>query len=78
MRTCRTICHPRPRSVDRPGPAGTKNGTLLKRASGECDVFVTMGGNIEYQRDFANLPFGVVVFGAASNRMADLQPVVPV
>ena len=59
------------------GWAGTKNGALLKRASGECDVFVTMDGNIEHQQDFANLPFGVVVIGAASNRMADLQPVVP-
>lgn len=59
------------------GWAGTKNGALLKRAGGECDVFVTMDGNIEHQQDFASLPFGVVVIGAASNRMADLQPVIP-
>jgi hypothetical protein len=59
------------------GWAGTKNGALLKRASGECDVFVTMDGNIEHQQDFGSLPFGVVVIGAASNRMADLLPVVP-
>ena len=59
------------------GWAGTKNGALLKRASGECDVFVTMDGNIEHQQGFANFPFGVVVIGAASNRMADLQPVIP-
>lgn len=38
------------------GWAGTKNGALLKRATGECDVFVTMDGNIEHQQDFANLP----------------------
>ena len=36
-----------------------------------------MDGSIEHQQDFANLPFGVVVIGAASNRMADLQPVIP-
>ena len=59
------------------GWAGTKNGALLKRASGQCDVFVTMDGNIEHQQDFANLRFGVVVISAASNRMADLQPVIP-
>ncbi|AMY10660.1 hypothetical protein LuPra_03899 [Luteitalea pratensis] len=59
------------------GWAGTKNGALLKRAGGECDVFVTMDGNIEHQQDLVNLPFGVVVIGAASNRMADLQPVIP-
>jgi predicted nuclease of predicted toxin-antitoxin system len=59
------------------GWAGTKNGALLQRASSECDVFVTRDGNIEHQQDLANLPFGVVVIGAASNRMADLQPVIP-
>jgi hypothetical protein len=59
------------------GWAGTKNGALLQRASGECDVFVTMDGNIEHQHGFATLSFGVVVTGAASNRMADLLPVVP-
>lgn len=32
-----------------------------------------MDGNIEHQQDCTNLPFGVVVIGAASNRMADLR-----
>ena len=59
------------------GWAGTKNGALLKRAGGECDVFVTIDGNIEHQHSLATLSFGVVVIGAASNRMADLRPVVP-
>lgn len=59
------------------GWAGTKNGALLKRASGECDVFVTMDRNIDRQQSLVMLPFGVVVIGAASNRMADLLPVVP-
>jgi hypothetical protein len=59
------------------GWAGTKNGALLKRAGGECDVFVTIDGNIEHQQSIASLSFGVVVIGAASNRMADLRPVVP-
>jgi Domain of unknown function (DUF5615) len=59
------------------GWAGTKNGALLKRASGECDVFVTMDGSIERQQNLTNLAFGVVVINASSNRMADLLPVVP-
>jgi len=59
------------------GWAGTKNGALLQRASGECDVFVTLDGNIEHQQNLANLSFGVVVIGAVSNRMADLLPVIP-
>lgn len=59
------------------GWAGTKNGALLQRARGECDVFVTMDGSIERQQSLATLSFGVVVTSAASNRMADLLPVVP-
>lgn len=59
------------------GWAGIKNGALLKRASDVCDVFISMDGNIEHQQNLANLSFGVVVIDAASNRMADLLPVVP-
>lgn len=59
------------------GWAGTKNGALLKCASGECDIFVTMDGSIEHQQSVSTLSFGIVVIGAASNRMADLLPVVP-
>jgi predicted nuclease of predicted toxin-antitoxin system len=64
-------------TVQRLGWAGTKNGALLKRASGECDVFVTMDGNIEHQQSVSALSFGIVAIGAPSNRMADLLPVVP-
>ncbi len=64
-------------SVQGLGWAGTKNGALLKRAAGECDVFVTMDRNIEHQQSVSALSFGIVVIGAASNRMADLLPVVP-
>lgn len=59
------------------GWAGTKNGALLKRAGEECDVFVTMDGNIEHQQSLSILSFGIVVISAASNRMPDLLPVVP-
>lgn len=59
------------------GWAGTKNGALLQRAGDACDVFITMDGNIERQQNLANLSFGLVVIDAASNRMADLLPVVP-
>lgn len=59
------------------GWAGTKNGALLKRASDECDVFISMDANVEHQQNLASLTFGVVVIDAPSNRMADLLPVVP-
>jgi hypothetical protein len=38
------------------GWAGTKNGALLIRAGGVCDVFITMDGNIEHQQDLAKFP----------------------
>ena len=58
------------------GWAGTKNGALLKRASGVTDAFVTMDGKLEHQQDISVLPVGVVVVGAPSNRMPDLIPLV--
>jgi hypothetical protein len=59
------------------GWAGTKNGDLLKRASGVTDAFVTMDGKLEHQHDISLLRFGVVVVGAPSNRMSDMMPLVP-
>ena len=58
------------------GWAGTKNGILLKRATGVIDVFMTMDGNLEHQQDISVLPFGIVVVAAPSNRMPDLMPLV--
>jgi hypothetical protein len=56
---------------------GTKNGALLKRASGLFDAFVTIDGNLQYQQNVSALPFGIVVVGAASNRVQDHLPLVP-
>jgi hypothetical protein len=41
------------------GWAGTKNGALLKRASGAIDAFVTMDTNLEHQQNLSVFPFGV-------------------
>jgi hypothetical protein len=43
------------------GWAGIKNGELLRRAHGECDVFVTLDRNLEFQQNLKILRFGVVV-----------------
>jgi Domain of unknown function (DUF5615) len=59
------------------GWAGTKNGALLKRASGVVDAFVTMDTNLEHQQNVSVLPFGIFVVAAPSNRMQDLTPLVP-
>lgn len=59
------------------GWAGTANGKLLERASGRCDIFVTIDRNIQHQQNVSRFPFGLLVLRAPSNRMGDLIPLVP-
>jgi predicted nuclease of predicted toxin-antitoxin system len=59
------------------GWAGIKNGELLRRAYGVCEVFVTLDRNLEFQQNIKILPFGIVVVRARSNRIVDLTPHIP-
>lgn len=59
------------------GWAGVKNGDLLRRMRGEYEALVTMDQGIEFQQNLAELPFGVLLVLAPSNRMVHLQPLVP-
>jgi hypothetical protein len=45
--------------------------------SGHYDVLITMDRGIEFQQQISNLPLGVVVVRAQSNRMQHLSPLVP-
>ncbi len=56
------------------GWSGIKNGELLRRAQGICEVFVTLDRNLEFQQNIKVLTFGIVVVRARSNRVADLSP----
>jgi hypothetical protein len=56
------------------GWAGIKNGELLRRAQGICEVFVTLDRNLEFQQNIKILPFGIVVVRSRSNRIVDLTP----
>lgn len=58
------------------GRDGTRNGELLRRASGVCDVFVTLDRNLEFQQNIKSLSFGIVVVRARSNRLIHLTPLV--
>ncbi len=59
------------------GWSGIKNGELLRRAHGLCEVFLTLDRNLEFQQHIKVLPFGIVVVCARSNRIADLTPHIP-
>ena len=64
-------------TVQRRGWSGIKNGQLLGLAAAEFDVFLTMDRNLEFQQDLATLPIAVFVIVAVSNRMEDLESVLP-
>jgi hypothetical protein len=59
------------------GWAGVTNGELLRRVSGRFDAFLTMDRNLAQQQPLGSLSFGVVLLSARSNRLLDLQPLVP-
>jgi len=59
------------------GWSGMQNGQLLERASEEFDVFVTIDANLPYQQVLERFSIGVVLLRAPSNRLADLEPLVP-
>ena len=59
------------------GWTGITNGELLRRMGGEYDALVTMDRGIEFQQNLTTLAVGVLLVRAPSNRMVDLQPLVP-
>jgi hypothetical protein len=59
------------------GWASIKNGELLALASQEFDVFVTVDRNLSFQQNLAPLTIAIIVLQAPTNRLADLQGLVP-
>ena len=59
------------------GWAGLKNGALLRQATGQFQVLLTMDKNLRFQQNLAAHPIGVVLIRARSNRIGDLRPLVP-
>jgi hypothetical protein len=54
-----------------------KNGELLSLAAKQFDVFVTVDRNLSFQQNLPAFSIAVVVMRASSNRLADLQSLVP-
>jgi hypothetical protein len=66
------------RTVQQAGWAGLKNGELLQRAGeGGYEVFVSADQNLTFQQNLRPSGLCVVIVGAASNALEDLQPLVP-
>lgn len=64
-------------TVPQAGWASTVNGPLIRLAESEFDVFITVDKGIRYQQNLNSMVIGFVVLRARSNRLEDLQPLVP-
>jgi hypothetical protein len=64
-------------TVTEAGWAGMKNGELLERASEAYEAFLTIDANMPYQQVLERFAIGIVMLKAPSNRLADLEPLVP-
>ena len=62
-------------SVQRIGWAGTKNGDLIKRATGQFDVLITMDAGFVAHGLSAGI--AVIILRANSNRLADTLTLIP-
>jgi len=65
------------KTVHQMGWATIKNGELIKLASQQFDVFVTVDRNLAYQQNVSEHSIAVLVLRARTNRLADLRPLVP-
>ncbi len=54
-----------------------KNGELLALAEKEFDLLLTTDQGIPHQQDLSRFDLEVVVLSAKSNRLSDLEPLMP-
>ena len=65
------------RTAPEVGWASKRNGELLRLAEREFDVFLTVDRKLRYQQNLAAFNIAVVVMVAVTNRLLDLQPLIP-
>ena len=65
------------RTVQEMGWAGIKNGSLLRLADGQFDVFLTVDQGLEYQQSLSGLRISIIVIVAPSNDLDDLRLLLP-
>ena len=64
-------------TVPRHGWAGIKNGDLLALAEKEFDTFITVDRKLAKQQDLTAFDIAVVLIRSRSNRLEDIQQLVP-
>ena len=64
-------------TVTERGWSGVKNGSLLKLAEAEFDVFLTVDQNLRFQQNLKDFDIAVVLLIARDNRLTTLLPLAP-
>jgi len=65
------------RSVHDVGWRGLKNGALLRAAQDQFDALITVDRSLPFQQNLSKYDIAVVILAAKSNRLADLEPLLP-
>ncbi len=64
-------------TVKQMGWTSKQNGELLALAATQFDALVTTDRNLSFQQNLPSFDIAVVILNAQTNRLSDLQPVVP-
>jgi predicted nuclease of predicted toxin-antitoxin system len=65
-------------TVPEMGWAGTKDGALLRLVfEASFDAFITVDTGIQYQQNLAGVPLRIVALTVVSNRLEDIEPLIP-
>jgi hypothetical protein len=59
------------------GLGGLENGKLLRAASGNFDVLITVDRNLPFQQNIASLQISVLILIGSGITYADLRPLIP-
>lgn len=64
-------------TIEQAGYKSLKNGDLLRAASQDFDVLITVDKNIEHQQNPKNVPMAILVLSARTNKLESLLPLMP-
>lgn len=64
-------------SVHHRGWSDLDNGELLEAAAREYNALLTLDQSIRYQQNLRDRPIAILVLRARSNRIRDLEPLLP-
>lgn len=59
------------------GLSGYKNGQLLRRVTGDFNVFITIDKSIQHQQNLASFNISFALLRVLSNDIADIEPILP-